>query len=122
MYDYFRDLGEFLNSEQLVDVFSTIALLDEQSVCKDWVELLSSVGVEHFLQLTKSLGGREFRIPTFYEVLLVYSALIVIQLETDIGYEAAKQKVMGGLVLNGFDELVAHIKELTDRLTPSDDT
>lgn len=117
MYDYIRDLGENLTDEQLIDVFGQVALLNEQPFCQEWIEMIASVGVTGMLKLTKYLGGKSIRIPNFYQVLMVYAALMVIELEKSEPYEIAKQKVIGGLVLNGFDELVQKIKNTAKQLT-----
>lgn len=117
MYDYFRDLGRNLTDDELSEVFGTIALLNEQDECKDWMALLGSVGVENFLALAKYMGGKSFRIPTLYELLIVYAALAVIALEPKMGYTAAKTEIIGGLVLDGFDELVRKIRNDTNRIT-----
>lgn len=121
MYDYFRELGRNLTADELTNVFGIIALLNEQPECRDWLALLSASGVEGFLVLSKYLGGRSFRIPTLYEILLVYAALSTIELEKRVGYEAAKQDILGGLVLDGFDELVNKIKSDVNRVIEESD-
>lgn len=118
MYDYLRDLGEHLTDDQLIDVFGNIAVLNEQSFCKDWVELITSVGVVGMLKLSKYFGGRTFQVPPLYQVLMIYAALVVIELEKDNSYEHAKDMVLGGLMLDGFDELVEKIKSTTQQLAP----
>lgn len=117
MYDFVRDLGEQLSDDQLIDVLGFVALLNEQPFCKDWVELIASVGVTGMLELSKQFGGRTFQIPSLYQVLMVYAALMVIELEKTDSYELAKKKVVGGLVLDGFDELVEKIRNTLQQLT-----
>lgn len=116
MYDYIRDFGEHLSDDQLIEVFGKVALLNEQPFCEDWVELISAVGVTGMLKLSKYLGGKTFKVPPLYQVLTVYAALTVIELEKDTSYEVAKKSVLGGLILNGFDELVERIKSTNQQL------
>lgn len=117
MYDYFRELGEQLSEEQLVEVLGKVALLNEQPFCNSWVELIASTGVTGMLKLSKYLGGKTITIPPLYQILMVYAALMVIELNKTVPYQAAKQQVVGGVVLDGFDELVQKIKDTEARLT-----
>lgn len=121
MYDYFRDLGRDLTSEQLIEVFTDIAVLNNTPFCKDWVELLSVLGPQNFLHLTQVLGGRTFTLPPLYQVLMVIAALMVIEKAKTVGYDAAKKEVIGGLVLDGFDELASRLQSITggDSKSPS---
>lgn len=119
MYDYIRKLGDSITDEQLTAVFGNIALLNEQPFCKDWVPLIAAVGVEGMLGLSHQFGGQSFTVPPFYHVLLVYAALMVIELEKSYSYEEAKNQVIGGLVLDGFDELVDKIRTTSTSLTSS---
>ena len=116
MYDYIRDLSRGLTEDQLADVFGTVALLNEQPACKDWIPLIASVGVEGMLSLTQALGGRTVTFPTFYQVIVVYAATMVVELMKSCPRAEAKQQVIGGLVLDGFDELVNKIASSADSL------
>ena len=115
MLDYLRELSSRMTDEDLIEVFGDVALLNEQPFCADWVELISSVGVEGMLNLCKYKGGQVIQIPPLYQVLMVYSALLVLQQEKK-GYstEEAKKTVIGGLCLEGFDELVDTIRRVKD--------
>lgn len=113
MVDYLRELGKSLTEDDLIEVLGDVALLNKQPFCENWVELISSVGVEGMLNLCKYLGGKQFTVPNLYQVLMVYSALIVLQAEKK-GYstEESKNMVIGGLYLEGFDELVEAIRRV----------
>lgn len=113
MVDYLRELGKQLTEDDLIEVFGDVALLRNQPFCENWVEIISAVGVEGMLNLCKYLGGKQFTIPPLYQVLMVYSALMVLQAESK-GYstEEAKQMVIGGLCLEGFDQLVESIRRV----------
>ena len=100
--------------DQLIEVFATIAELNDTAICKDWVELIGAVGVEGMLRISNLLGGKTFRVPTLYEVLTVYAALMTLEIARTEPLEIAKQQVIGGLVLHGFDELVQKIADITD--------
>lgn len=113
MYDYIKDFSRGLTSEQLIDVFSNIAILNEQVLCKNWVELIGAVGVTGMLDLAATLGGKTFRIPTLYEILMVYAAMTVVERAKTSSIEEAKKEVIGTLTLEGFDELVDRIRDLT---------
>ena len=115
MYDYIRQLGDHLTDDQLIEVFATIAELNDTAICKDWVELTGAVGVEGMLKLSSLLGGKTFRVPPLYEVLTVYAALMTLEIAKTEPLEIAKQQVIGGLVLHGFDELVQKIADITGR-------
>lgn len=117
MYDYIKDLSGGLTEEHLAEVFGMIALLNEQPVCKDWVPLIAAVGVEGMLNLSKTFDGRSFTLPPFYQTIVVYAALLTVSAMQDCSKEEAKKKVIGGLILSGFDELVDKVAELTSRFT-----
>lgn len=113
MYDYLRQLGDRLSTEQLIEVFGNIAALDKTAICKDWAELLGAVGPVEMLKLAQLFGGREFKIPPLYQVLTVYAALMVNEVAKTQPYELAKKQVLGELVLDGFDELAEQLRTLT---------
>lgn len=119
MHDYIRELGNQLKDDDLIDVFGTAALLNEQPFCKDWVPLIGAVGVQGMLSLSEQLGGRTIQIPDIYQVLMVYAALMVIQLSESRSYEEAKEQVIGRLYLDGFDELVNQIRAAKTRIVES---
>ena len=116
-YDYIKDLSGGLTEEHLAEVFGMIALLNEQPICKDWMPLIAAVGVEGMLNLSKTFDGRTFTLPSFYQTIVVYAALLTASAMKDCSKEEAKKKVIGGLMLSGFDELVDKVIELTSRLT-----
>lgn len=119
MHDYLRDLGKQLKEDDLIEVLGMVALLNEQPMCKQWIPLIGSVGVGGMLSLSETLGGETITIPNIYQVLVVYSALMVIQLSKTKPYEEAKEQVIGRLCLNGFDELVEKIRTIEARLSES---
>lgn len=119
MHDYLRDLGKQLKEDDLIEVLGMVALLNEQPMCKNWIPLIGAVGVSGMLSLSETLGGETITIPNIYQVLVVYSALMVIQLSKTKPYEEAKEQVIGRLCLNGFDELVEKIRTIEARLSES---
>lgn len=119
MHDYLRDLGKQLKEDDLIEVLGMVALLNEQPMCKNWIPLIGAVGVNGMLSLSETLGGETITIPNIYQVLVVYSALMVIQLSKTKPYEEAKEQVIGRLCLNGFDELVEKIRTIEARLSES---
>lgn len=119
MHDYLRELGKQLKEDDLIAVLGTVALLNEQPFCKDWVPLISALGVEGMLCLSEQLGGHTLQIPDIYQVLMVYAALMVDQLSEEKPYEDAKELVIGRLCLDGFDELVNQIRIAKARILES---
>lgn len=121
MYDYLRLIGDGFTDEQLIEVFQNVALLNEQPFCKDWVELIASVGVTGMLKLSQNLGGKTITIPELYQVLMVYSALCVLEIEKECSYEQAKRRIIGDLMLYGFDELVDRLRAVKAGITEVQD-
>lgn len=100
----------------------TVSLLNEQPFCKQWIPLISSVGVQGMLSLCENLGGQTVQIPDIYQVLMVYAALMTLELNKRMSYEEAKQFVVGRLCLDGFDELVNQIRTTQARIIESADS
>lgn len=119
MYDYIRQLGKELKEDELIEVLGTVALLNEQPFCKEWIPLISAVGVQGMLSLCEHLGGCKIEIPNIYQVLMVYSALMVLELNHRMSYDEAKKLVIGRLYLDGFDELVEKIRVTQTRIIES---
>lgn len=122
MYDYIRQLGKELKEDELIEVLGTVSLLNEQPFCKQWIPLISSVGVQGMLSLCENLGGQDIQIPNIYQVLMVYAALMTLELNKRMPYEEAKQFVVGRLCLDGFDELVNQIRTTQTRIIESADS
>jgi len=116
MHDYIERLREHLGPDDLISVFATIEELNGTPICKNWVDLISAVGVEGMLILCQRLGDRQFRIPTLYEVLVVYAALMTIQkVQSGYSYSEAKELVLGGIFIEGFDVLTDKLRMVKDR-------
>lgn len=116
MYNYIRELGKQLPEDDLVETLGMVAVLNEQPFCKNWTELIGAVGVEGMLCLCETLGGQTITLPTIYQVLMVYAAIMTLELCKTKPYEEAKEQVIGRLCLDGFDELVTKIKSTQTRI------
>lgn len=116
MHDYLERLREHLSANDLVEVFAAIEELNTSPFCEHWTELITAFGVTGMLTLCHGLGGKTVRIPPLYEVLMVYAALMVIQLEkTGHSFSDAKEMVIGGIYLEGFEQLVDRLRLATER-------
>jgi len=115
MYDYIRALASGLTSDELIDVFDKVLLLNNTPICKEWESLIACCGVEGMLHLADQLGGKTITFPTLYQVLTVYAAIIVSNKMEKMTYEEAVDSTIGRLHLEGFKELVERIRDLAER-------
>lgn len=115
MYDYIRELSSGLTDEELIDIFEQVLILQDTPLCEDWEQLIACCGVEGFLNLCKVMGGKTFKLPTLYHVLMVLAAIMVNQKMDEFTLDEAKSQVIGRLQLDGFDELVNKIHNTTER-------
>jgi hypothetical protein len=108
MYQYFNQFTKDWKPDNLIEVLARLP--EYGTVGETWKKLIAAVGVEGFVHLAINFPNQEVRIPSIYEILIMFAAQeIVVEMKSKSREEAFKA-VLGELQLKEVEDIVERLQ------------
>jgi hypothetical protein len=112
MYQYFDQFTKDWRPENLIEVLARLP--EYGKVGETWKNLIAAVGVEGFVHLAINFPNQEVKIPSIYEILIMFAAQeIVVEMKSK-SREEAFNAVLGELKIKEVEEIVDRLQATSE--------